>query len=87
MLPVGSDRASTDEARASSTGVNAQPAVTRQRTYRCGNSMYYVVESHGYLVVRSQDFFRKTFIGYATNLPSAISMIRRDAKSNRLRTA
>jgi len=73
-----------DEILAPNNTANSKRTVTGKRAFRCGNSLYHVSECHGYLLVERQGFFGNTFIGFASNLPSALSMIRRDAKSVRL---
>jgi hypothetical protein len=58
-----------------------------ERTYTCGNSKYYVVECHGYFVVKRQDWFHRTFIGYAHDLAEAVTLIELDARSSWIKAA
>ena len=57
------------------------------RVLRCGNKKYYVAVSDGFYIVRRQDWLSKTFIGYASDLGSAMDLIKRDAKSTLIRVA
>jgi hypothetical protein len=58
-----------------------------ERTYTCGNSKYYAIECHGYFIVKRQDWFHKTFIGYARDLAQAIALIESDAGSSKIEAA
>jgi hypothetical protein len=58
-----------------------------ERTYTCGNGKYYVVECHGCFVVKRQDWFKKTFVGYARSLAEAIALIELDARSSQTKAA
>ena len=57
------------------------------QTFRCGNSKYYVTERNGCFVVRRQDWIETTFVGYAGDIAQAMALIRRDARSGRIRVA
>jgi hypothetical protein len=64
-----------------------EAAMDGERTFSCGNSKYYVTTHDGYLDVRRQDWFTRTFIGYAADLAQAMELIKRDAKSYQIRAA
>jgi hypothetical protein len=61
--------------------------VAWQRTFTCGSSKYYVVEQHGYLIVQRQDWFDRTFIGFARNLAEAIVRIEADSRCWQIQAA
>ena len=58
-----------------------------EQTFNCSNRKYYVTEHDGCFDVRRQDWFTRTFIGYAHDLAEAMTLIRRDAKSYQIRAA
>jgi hypothetical protein len=58
-----------------------------ERGFSCGNSKYYVVESHGDFIVQRQDWLGRTFITYARSLAEAIARIEADAHCWRIRAA
>jgi len=58
-----------------------------EQTFSCGNNKYYVTKHDGCFGVRWQDWFTRTFIGYARDLAEVMTLIQRDAKSYRIRAA
>ena len=58
-----------------------------ERALSCGNSKYHMVEAYGYFVVQRQDWFGRTFIGYARDMGEAMALIRSDARSSNIRAA
>ena len=58
-----------------------------ERSFSCGNSKYYVAESHGYFIVQRQDWLGRTFIAYARSLAEAIARIEADAHCWQIRAA
>ena len=58
-----------------------------ERAFSCGNSKYYVVESHGYFIVQRQDWLGRTFLTYAHSLAEAIARIEADAHCWRIGAA
>jgi hypothetical protein len=58
-----------------------------ERTFRCGNSKYYVIEQGSVFIVQRQDWIERTFIGYTRNIAEAMALIRRDSRSGEIRVA
>lgn len=58
-----------------------------EHAFKCGNSKYYVINYFGYLMVQRQDWFARSFIGFARDIPAAMTLIHRHAKSGRILAA
>lgn len=58
-----------------------------EQTFTCGNSKYYVTKRDGFVIVRRQDWIARTFVGYGRDLAEAMTLIRLDARSSRVRAA
>jgi hypothetical protein len=58
-----------------------------QQTFRCGNSKYYVIGQNGCFIVRRQDWIERTFIGYASDIAEAMTLISKDSRSSLIRAA
>lgn len=50
----------------------------------CGNNRYYIITYFGCFIVQRQDWFERTFVGFARDIAAAMALIHKDAKSGRI---